>query len=193
MTSKLSRILIASLGFCTVVGVALAQQPYPDAPVRPATRSPYEQLDTVKSDTQRIVADTVKSDSPRIVADTMVSSRPGYYVSSTNQNLWYGNHAFPARPASAEEMNLSHQAEQAARKLSEAKSDSEREKIKGDLRDVLEQQFELRQRRHEKEIEGLEAQVKKLKDLVRKRHDNRREIISKRLDQVLSDAEGLGW
>jgi hypothetical protein len=106
----------------------------------------------------------------------------------------FGNHFWvDSSHGAGEEANLSRQAEQLARRLADAKSDSDRDKIKGDLRDVLEKQFELRQRRHEQEIEALEAQVKKLKDLVRRRSDNRREIVAKRLDQILSDAEGLGW
>ena len=35
--------------------------------------------------------------------------------------------------------------------------------------------------------------VKKLKELVRLRNEKRREIVAKRLEQVLRDAEGLGW
>jgi len=80
-----------------------------------------------------------------------------------------------------------------ARKLGEAKSESERSQIKTELTDLLEKQFGLRQKRHQEEIAALEAKVKKLKELVEKRQENRREIIAKRLDQILSNAEGLGW
>jgi hypothetical protein len=75
----------------------------------------------------------------------------------------------------------------------EAKSDTDREKIKTMLIDALEQQFDLRQSRHEAEIVALENQLNKLKQLVRLRNDNRREIISRRLEQLLRDAQGLGW
>ena len=61
------------------------------------------------------------------------------------------------------------------------------------MNELLEKQFSLRQKRHQEEIAGLEAKVKKLKELLEKRQENRREIISKRLDQILSNAEGLGW
>ena len=57
----------------------------------------------------------------------------------------------------------------------------------------LREQFDARQRRHEEEIAALEARVAKLKELARKRGDNRDAIIRKRLDQLLSEAEGLGW
>ena len=61
---------------------------------------------------------------------------------------------------------LSHQAEQLAQQLAAAKSDSDRDKIKSQLAEILEKQFDQRQKRHEEEIKQLEAQVKKLKDLV---------------------------
>jgi hypothetical protein len=79
------------------------------------------------------------------------------------------------------------------RQLSEAKSDADREDLKTKMTQALEKQFDQRQRRHEAEIEALEAQVKKLKDLVRARNENRREIVSRRLEQILREAQGLGW
>ena len=94
---------------------------------------------------------------------------------------------------SGEEDGLSHQAEQLAQQLAAAKSDSDREKIKGQLAELLEKQFDQRQKRHEEEIKQLEAQVKKLKDLVDKRQENRREIIGARLNQIVKESQGLGW
>ena len=98
---------------------------------------------------------------------------------------WFGK--------SDEEASLANEADQLAQQLGAAKSDAEKDKTKTRLREVLEKQFDSRQRRQEAEIEALEAQVKKLKELVQKRQENRREIVSKRLDQILRDAQGLGW
>jgi hypothetical protein len=93
----------------------------------------------------------------------------------------------------AEEQTLSREANDLVRKLGEAKTDNDKEKVKGKLGDVLEKQFDLRQKRHNQQIEALEAQVKKLKELVEKRKENRKEIVSKRLDQLQREAQGLGW
>ena len=93
----------------------------------------------------------------------------------------------------AEEANLAREAEELGRKLGDAKGSEDRSKIKTQLTEVLEKQFDLRQKRHQDEIKELEAKVKKLKDLVDKRQENRKEIVAKRLDQIMSDAEGLGW
>jgi hypothetical protein len=94
---------------------------------------------------------------------------------------------------SPEESNLAHEANQLARQLGEAKSDADRDKLRTRLGEVLEKQFDQRQKRHEAEIKSLEAQVKKLRDLVEKRQENRREIIARRLDQILRESQGLGW
>jgi hypothetical protein len=184
MTAKLPRIALAALGLSTaVVAAALAQQasdPRYPVTIRPAPENPGALVPAVSSPFSigQPAATTPPPGGPR-----------GYGVPGT-----FGNHFWAdSSHGAGEEANLSRQAEQLARRLADAKSDSDRDKIKGDLRDVLEKQFELRQRRHEQEIEALEAQVKKLKDLVRRRSDNRREIVAKRLDQILSEAEGLGW
>jgi hypothetical protein len=82
---------------------------------------------------------------------------------------------------------------QLVQKLKDAKSDSEIEKLKGQLDEALEKSFAMRQKRHTQEIEELEAKVKSLKELVAKRQEKRREIVANRREQILRDAQGLGW
>ncbi len=77
--------------------------------------------------------------------------------------------------------------------LKDAKSESQVEKIKGQLDEALEKSFAMRQKRHTQEIEELEAKVKTLKELVAKRQEKRREIVANRREQILRDAQGLGW
>lgn len=85
------------------------------------------------------------------------------------------------------------EAEKLARELSQAKSDTERESLKAKLSQALEKQFDQRQKKHEADIEALETQIKKLKELVKNRNENRKDIVSRRLEQVVRDAQGLGW
>lgn len=85
------------------------------------------------------------------------------------------------------------EAQQLAQKYAVEKSESGREKIKSQLTDLLKDQFDARQKRHQEEIKELEDQIKKLKDLIEKRQENRQEIIARRLDQMLREAQGLGW
>lgn len=91
-----------------------------------------------------------------------------------------------------EEIELDHKSKELVKKLAKAEGEN-KEKTKTQLTEILGKQFDVRQKRHQDEIEALEKQLKKLKDLVQKRQENRREIISKRLEQLGREAEGLGW
>ena len=82
---------------------------------------------------------------------------------------------------------------QLAKQLVDAKTDGDKEKLKEKLKETLGKQFDDRQKRHEKEIEALEAQIKKLKDMVAKRQENKKDIIDDRTKQLEREAKGLGW
>jgi hypothetical protein len=71
--------------------------------------------------------------------------------------------------------------------------EEKRAKIRAKLSAALEKQFDLQQKRRDLEVTRVEEQLKKLRDLMRKRRDSRQAIIDHRLDQILRDAEGLGW
>jgi hypothetical protein len=119
-----------------------------------------------------------------------LQNTPGYVVDGGA--LYSRRTPFYSNGVQREEIELAHQSEELVKKLAKAEGAS-RDKIKDQLTDTLGKQFDVRQKRHQAEILALEAQVKKLKELVQKRQDNRREIISKRLDQLAREAEGLGW
>ena len=72
-------------------------------------------------------------------------------------------------------------------------NEREREAVKLKLADVLGKQFDAQQKRRDAELARLEAQVKKLRDLMKKRGDARQSIVNNRLDQLIRDADGLGW
>jgi hypothetical protein len=70
---------------------------------------------------------------------------------------------------------------------------AQRQALTAKLNEQVAKQFDARQARHKHEIEALEAQVEKLKGLVQKRQENRAEIISRRVDQIVRDSQGLGF
>jgi hypothetical protein len=141
------------------------------------------------------LAQSFNQSAPRAEADANVQS-------PVAQTL-YGQHspmgaAWPfnsqdARASTPEAQALSRRVEVLITQLKDAKSDVDRDHMKTQLKDLLEAQFAARQQRHEKEIADLETKVKKLKELVAKRQENRREIVANRLDQILRDSQGLGW
>ena len=57
----------------------------------------------------------------------------------------------------------------------------------------LETLFDRRQQRYNEEVAQLEAKVRSLKSLIEKRQQSRNEIIETRLQQLMREAEGLGW
>jgi hypothetical protein len=68
-----------------------------------------------------------------------------------------------------------------------------RAKIKEKLSAALAKQFDAQQKRRELELVRAEAKLKKLRELMKKRGEERRTIIDKRIDQLIREAEGLGW
>jgi hypothetical protein len=105
--------------------------------------------------------------------------------------FWEGSISYGSR-AHREEGELAQKTQELVKQLAKAEGEK-REKIKDQLTETLGKQFDVRQKRHQDEIAALEKQLKKLRDLVEKRKENRREIVSKRLEQVVREAEGLGW
>ncbi len=69
----------------------------------------------------------------------------------------------------------------------------ERGKIKTKLGDALSKQFDAQQKRRDLELTRVEARLKKLRELMKKRGEERKTIIERRVDQLVRDAEGLGW
>jgi hypothetical protein len=88
---------------------------------------------------------------------------------------------------------LSRKSEQLAAQYGAAKEDDKKSQIRGQLRETLEKQFQLQEQHREQEIAQIEQRLKSLRDLMQKRKNARQEIIDRRLDQLLRDAEGLGW
>lgn len=75
----------------------------------------------------------------------------------------------------------------------EAAADADKEKLKKNLVEAIETQFGLQQKRRDQEIKQVEARVKRLRDLLEKREAQKRRIVDSRVDQLLREAEGLGW
>ena len=70
---------------------------------------------------------------------------------------------------------------------------SDREKVEQALHDALKVQFGTRFDAEKKEVEQLEAEVKRLREQLELRRAKQDEIIEFRLQQLLRDAQGLGW
>jgi hypothetical protein len=84
-------------------------------------------------------------------------------------------------------------AAQLARKYAKAEKEDEKREIRKQLTDTLSQEFDRHLEQQQKELESLEKQIADLRALLRKRRDAKPTIIDRRIDQLVNDAEGLGW
>jgi len=118
---------------------------------------------------------------------------PGYSADALTAT--YGPYFRPASVdhPSDKEQQLDRQAHDVVRQYGRTENRDEREKLREKLNDVLQQQFDAQQQRRKAEIEKIEAQIKKLREVMQKREDAKREIVRRRLDQLIQEAEGLGW
>jgi hypothetical protein len=82
---------------------------------------------------------------------------------------------------------------QIAQQYAKATKEDEKKEIRKKLLDALGQQFDKLAEQQQKELDDLEKQVAALRALLKKRHDARETIIDRRLEQVIQEAEGLGW
>lgn len=89
--------------------------------------------------------------------------------------------------------NLDHQVGTLVRDYAKTQDETKRAKIKADLSAALDKQFENQQKQRDAEVKSIENQLKKLRAVMEKRNEARQSIVQHRLDQLLREAEGLGW
>jgi hypothetical protein len=177
MKSRHALCLMIALTLAAFVVSALAQDAGPARSVRGDSGLSADSAPTIAPGDQG-----VGSPENRPGADTLFASPAS--LPAADPSL---------RKLGTEEAALRRQADLLIRQLEAADSDALRHEIKAKLGETLSKQFDASQKRYGLEILALEAQIKKLKDLVRKRQENRAEIISRRLDQIDRDSQGLGF
>jgi hypothetical protein len=124
----------------------------------------------------------------------------GFQVAQTAPYVEYG--PMTSQPAShdpelsellKQESKAAGEASRWMKDFTAADTEDKRAKIKTKVQEALGKQFDAQQKRRDLELTRLEAQTKKLRELMKKRTDARTTIIEKRLDQLLREADGLGW
>ena len=87
--------------------------------------------------------------------------------------------------------------ERAALKLTQeyarATDSSRRAELTTELNETVEKQFAARQEARAKELDELEQQLKRLRDIHSRREREKQRIVDDRVRQLLRDADGLGW
>lgn len=109
------------------------------------------------------------------------------------QGGWGGEPDPEAVQLHASDAQLGQAAEALIQQYGQTEDEQQRNNLKEQLGETLAKQFDVQQQLREHEIAKIEAKVKKLRDIITKRTDARKSIIERRLDQLLREADGLGW
>ena len=72
-------------------------------------------------------------------------------------------------------------------------SESEKQKIVGDLKTVLNQLFDMKEKSRSLEVEALEKELKQLKESLNVRKQSKNEIINRRLNELIGKGDYLDW
>jgi succinate dehydrogenase/fumarate reductase flavoprotein subunit len=89
--------------------------------------------------------------------------------------------------------NLQDQSGQLVQEYVKAEKEEDKKEIRKKLADVLGKQFDAHMKQQQEELAALERQISELKAIMKKRQDAKTTIIDRRMDQLIQDAEGLGW
>lgn len=82
---------------------------------------------------------------------------------------------------------------QLALKFVKAEKASEKDEAKKQLVEELAKEFDEHLKQQQKEIEDLDKQLATLKATLKKRQDNKTTIVDRRFEQLIQEADGLGW
>lgn len=85
------------------------------------------------------------------------------------------------------------QTNQLAKQFVKTDKEDEKKEIRKKLTDVLNNQFDLHVQQQQKELEELEKQIANLRTVLKKRVDAKASIVDRRFEQLVQDAQGLGW
>lgn len=88
---------------------------------------------------------------------------------------------------------MAQQSEQLVAKYAATEQAEERGAIKTQLAELLARHFDVQQQLRERELGRVEARIKKLRELAEKRREAQKTIVEQRVDQLLREADGLGW
>jgi len=69
----------------------------------------------------------------------------------------------------------------------------EKKDLADQLTKLVNEQFELRQENRENDLAALEEQVRRLREIHAKRNAQKDKIVADRVQQLLRNADGLGW
>ncbi len=80
-----------------------------------------------------------------------------------------------------------------AQQYAKATKAEDKQEIRKKLSEALVKQFDANVEHQQKELVDLEKQIADLRALLKRRQDAKSTIVERRLEQIIQEAEGLGW
>lgn len=140
---------------------------------------------------------SASSGNEKLVVPAVVHEGPGTYGLSGGFSGYGGEWTGPneeMQELMQVDAEQEGQVQEAVNAYSDPSADSAaRAEARNKLATALEMQFAARQQRREMEIQQIEERVKKLRDALDKRAAAKDKIIERRINDLLTEAEGLGW
>ncbi len=90
-------------------------------------------------------------------------------------------------------MELERESFDLAEKYQNTVNEREKKKIREQLRTILSEQFDLKEKEKSARIKKLEEEITRLKDELVKREKNKKTIVEKRLKDLLGESKYLNW
>lgn len=198
MNAPSKTVLFASMVSYCLIGAAFAQN-------RPQLRQnpvvPQQEILFLTEEQESAVLDYMKEVRPDQVEGLLKLkvTRPNQYrrlLSRVFREMRYLEDVKKRDPERYEilsrEKRLENDSRELARKYRETDDEAEKERIKKEMLDLLDQIFDLRQANREFEIERLEKRLAEAKENNRKRLENKDQIIEQRLAELLG-ARAWDW
>jgi hypothetical protein len=88
---------------------------------------------------------------------------------------------------------LQQESTQLAQQYVKAEKEGDKDEIRKKLEDAVNKQFNAHMEQQEKELKELENQLEHLRSVLRKRQEQKDRIVRRRIEQLINEAEGLGW
>jgi uncharacterized protein HemX len=85
------------------------------------------------------------------------------------------------------------QATKLAKQYVKAEKEDQKKEIRKQLTDMLSKQFDQHVQQQQKDLESLETQIAELRKTLKKRQDSRSAIVDRRVEQLILDADNMGW
>ncbi len=108
----------------------------------------------------------------------------GVYIATPNPA------SFGLFPGQADPRN---EASQFAQRYVKAEKEEDKRDLRKKMDDVLSKQFDQHMQQQTNELKELEKQIDQLKATLRKRQEAKETIVRRRAEQLINEAEGLGW